>query len=73
MKLAITVPKRIGQAPQAAADEFEMTAPEFLKSVLFAAGNLDKGYTFKLHLPPVPKAAEPELPLFEPQPQNESR
>lgn len=64
MKVTITLPKRIGQALQKAADEFEMPVPDFLKSVLFAAGNLQSGYTLKLELPPVEKTAEPELPLF---------
>jgi len=64
MKLTITVPKRIGQALQKAADEFEMTAPDYLKSVLFAAGNMPHGYVLKLDLPPVDRTADPELPLF---------
>lgn len=67
MKITMTLPTRVGQALQAAADEFEMAAPDFLKSVLFAAGNLQSGYTLKLDLPPVKKPAEPELPLFEPE------
>lgn len=62
MKITMTLPTRIGKALLAAADEFEMTPPDFLKSVLFAATNLQSGYTLKLELPPLPAS---DLPLLE--------
>lgn len=67
MKLTMPLPPRIGAALQARADEFEMPAAEYLKSVLFAASQ-PNGMTLKLELPPVTRQADPELPLFEPEP-----
>lgn len=64
MKLTMTLPTRIGQALRARADEFEMPAAEYLKSLLFAAAQ-EHGITLKLDLPPMSRGDEPELPLFE--------
>jgi hypothetical protein len=62
MKITITLPDRIGAGLQAAADEFDMSAADFLKSVLFAASNLQQGYQLRLKLPPMERPVEPELP-----------
>ena len=62
MQMTLTIPDRIGNALKAKAAEFEMQAPDFVKSLLFAATQSPQGVVLKLELAPLAKA---ELPLFD--------
>ena len=62
--MSMTLPDRVHAALVSAAKEFEMEAPDFLKSFLFNAAQSKDGATLKLVLPPpVENPNELKLPL----------
>jgi hypothetical protein len=62
--MTITLPQRIEEALTREARKFDQAAPEYLKSMLFAACQSPTGVLLKLEMPPlVADPAQPLLPL----------